>query len=310
MLLQRQPNQKATDLAGQLGVSVRTLHRYVSMLDAMGIPIYSERGPYGGFSLVRGYKMPPLMFSPEEAVAVSLGTSLVSEIWGSLYHEAAAGALAKLENVLPDEQRRETAWAKRALVATGLHRAGYEQASPVLEKLRQATREHKQVNILYQAPNKNQAEARQIDTYALVHRSGWWYVVAFCHLRKAMRSFRVDRITGLEISDDSFSIPESFDIHDYLDIQFKFEPQIKIQLRFLPQYTYLASYIKSAWETSEQQPDGSLIVSHQATDIYWAASFVMSFGPAVIVLAPEELRTLIIEWAKTLTDIYKMESGQ
>src|SRR5512143_3643304 len=95
MLLQRQPNQKASDLAEKLGISVRSLHRYIGMLDEMGIPIYSERGPYGGFSLVRGYKMPPLVFTPEEAVAVALGTSLVPEMWGQLYHEVAQGALAK-----------------------------------------------------------------------------------------------------------------------------------------------------------------------------------------------------------------------
>ncbi len=60
LLLQRQPNQKAADLADSLGVSVRTLHRYIELLDEMGIPVYTERGPCGGFSLVRGYKMPPL----------------------------------------------------------------------------------------------------------------------------------------------------------------------------------------------------------------------------------------------------------
>lgn len=94
MLLQRQPNQKAADLSKKLGVSIRTLHRYFAMLDEMGIPIYSERGPNGGFSLVRGYKMPPLVFTPEEAAAVYLGTGLVEEVWGSLYREAAQGALA------------------------------------------------------------------------------------------------------------------------------------------------------------------------------------------------------------------------
>ena len=96
MLLQRQPNQKATDLAKELGISVRSLHRYMTMLDELGIPVYSERGPHGGFSLVRGYKIPPLVFTPEEAVAVYLGTSLVDEVWGRLYRDAAHGALAKL----------------------------------------------------------------------------------------------------------------------------------------------------------------------------------------------------------------------
>ena len=105
MLLQNRSNQKAAGLVDRLGVSVRTLHRYFAMLDEMGIPIYAERGPYGGFSLVRGYKMPPLVFTPEEAAAVSLGTGLVEDLWDNLYRQAAQAALAKLENLLPEQQR-------------------------------------------------------------------------------------------------------------------------------------------------------------------------------------------------------------
>lgn len=130
MLLQRRPNQKAEELARALGVSVRTLHRYMTMLDEMGIPIYSERGPHGGFSLVRGYKMAPLVFTPEEAVAVYLGTSLVGEMWGRLYEGAAQGALAKLDNVLPEEQRHEVAWARRSLVAIAKHPLGPGCSAP------------------------------------------------------------------------------------------------------------------------------------------------------------------------------------
>src|SRR6266540_4438233 len=87
MLLQRQPNQTASQLARALDVSVRTVQRYITMLDEMGIPIYAERGPYGGYALVRGYKLPPLVFSPAEAVAIYLGTSFLEEVWGRLYQE-------------------------------------------------------------------------------------------------------------------------------------------------------------------------------------------------------------------------------
>ena len=143
MLLQRQPNQKASDLAEKLGVSVRTMHRYFAALDEMGIPFYTERGPHGGFSLVRGYKMPPLVFTPQEATTVYLGASLVDEIWGGVYHEAVQGALAKLDNVLPDEQRQEVAWARRSLVATGMHRSDLQALGTTLEVLRQAAREQR-----------------------------------------------------------------------------------------------------------------------------------------------------------------------
>src|SRR5574342_888957 len=150
-LLQNQPNQKASELAEKLGVSLRTIHRYFEMLDEMGIPVYSERGPYGGFSLVRGYKMPPLVFTLEEAVAVVLGTGIVEEMWGDLYREAARGALAKLENLLPEEQGREVTWARQSLVATGMHRADMQAQTPALEKLRRAIREHRSVTMNYQS---------------------------------------------------------------------------------------------------------------------------------------------------------------
>jgi predicted DNA-binding transcriptional regulator YafY len=91
MLLQRQPHQNAAQLAQTLDVSVRTLQRYIARLDEMGIPIYAECGLQGGYALVRGYKMPPLIFTPEEAVALYLGTSLLEEVWGRLYQEAVRG---------------------------------------------------------------------------------------------------------------------------------------------------------------------------------------------------------------------------
>src|SRR5512137_2118545 len=163
MLMQRQPNQKAGELARQLGISIRSVHRYMAMLDEMGIPVYSERGPYGGFSLVRGYKMPPLIFTPEEAVAVHLGTGLVKEIWGQMYQDAAQGALAKLDNVLPDEQRHEVAWARRSLVATGMQRTALAELAPIMETLRRAIRERRQVQMTYRGRNQAEASQRVLD---------------------------------------------------------------------------------------------------------------------------------------------------
>src|SRR5512143_768100 len=160
MLLQRQPNQKASDLAEKLGISVRSLHRYIGMLDEMGIPIYSERGPAGGFSLVRGYKLPPLVFTPEEAVALSLGASLVQEMWSTLYREAAASALARLDALLPEVQRQEAAWARRSLVASGLQRPNMEGLTPLLDDLRQAARENQKVRLAYQSPGRPEATSR------------------------------------------------------------------------------------------------------------------------------------------------------
>ncbi len=304
MMLQRQPNQKASELAKKLGISVRSLHRYMTMLDDMGIPVYSERGPYGGFSLVRGYRMPPLVFTPDEAVAVYLGTSLVREMWGKLYQESAQGAMAKLDNVLPDEQRHEIAWARRTMITAGIHRAPLDAATPILEKVRRAIREQRCVEMVYRSGSRPEPHRRKVDPYALVHRWGWWYMFGHCHLRDAVRSFRLDRVVELTLSDVTFRIPADFDIQEQISKGLDSPTQMQWRMRFTPAGADVARQNHSIWDTLEEQADGSVIVAMSAPDMQWAASMVMSFGPLVTVVEPEELRRVVCEWVKEIAARY------
>ncbi len=304
-LLQNRPNQKASELAGKLGVSLRTVHRYFEMLDEMGIPVYSERGPYGGFSLAHGYKMPPLVFTLEEAVAVVLGTGLVQELWGDLYRESAQGALAKLENLLPEEQAREVTWARGSLVATGMNRADLKAQTPILEKLRRAIREHRSVNMRYQSNQVPHPTERGLDPYALVHRWGWWYVVGFCHVHKEMRTFRVDRISEVSLLETSFTQSPDFNLQAYLKSEMQTQPQITARLRFEPAYANMVAGNQSYWETVEPQRDGSVEVTLSSPTLEWAASTTLAYGPAVEVLEPPELRKMVMEWLDVTANKYK-----
>lgn len=305
LLLQNQPDQKASELAEQLGVSVRTIHRYLSMLDEMGIPVYSERGPYGGFGLVRGYKMPPLVFTPEEAVVVTLGVSLVEEMWGQLYREAARGALAKLENLLPDEQRSEVAWARQVLVATKLNRADLDRLAPSLEMLRQAVRERRAVQISYRSASRPEPDCREVNPYALVFRGGWWYVVGYCLLRQEMRFFRIDRIEELQWTGEGFQVPGDFDVHAYVAAEWGSQAQIRVKMRFEPQAAHVALTNRSYWETLEEQPDESILVTLLLPDMISATSTALAYGPGVTVLEPEALRTMVADWAHSIAALYR-----
>jgi len=304
-LLQNQPNQKASELAGKLGVSLRTVHRYFEMLDEMGIPVYSERGPYGGFSLVRGYKLPPLIFSLEEAVAIHMGTSLMSEAWGELYRDAAQSAMAKIENILPNEQRNELNWARRSLVTTNLYRADLASLSPTMEDLRIATHEHQQISMVYQSQTNAKAEKRKVDPYALVFRSGWWYLVGYCHTRSALRTFRVDRIQKLTLLSQTFSLPDDFNIRAYLEGEFKEQDMIRAHLRFIPEGAQMVKGNRSLWETIQENPDGSVDAVLTSPDLSFLASMVMSFGLWVTVLEPQELKGTVREWAQSITELYR-----
>ncbi len=309
-LLQNQPNQKASELAEKLGVSVRTLHRYFLDLNEMGIPVYSERGPYGGFSLVRGYKMPPLVFTLEEAVAIVLGTGMVEELWGELYRDAAQGALAKLENLLPEEQAREVAWARGSLFATGMNRASLKAQTPALEKLRRAIRERRSVSMNYQSSMVPHPSQRELDPYALVHRWGWWYVMGFCHVHREIRIFRVDRIFEITLSDATFTQSPDFNLQAYLKDQVQIQPQVKARLRFDPAFANLVAGNQSYWESVEQKQDDSVEVTFSAPTLEWAASTTLAYGPAVEVIEPPELRAMVTEWSRATADKYSTEKGK
>jgi predicted DNA-binding transcriptional regulator YafY len=304
MLLQRQPGQKAGDLAAALGVSVRTLHRYVALLEEMGLPVYTERGPYGGFSLVAGYRMPPLVFTLDEAVALSLGAGMVSDLWGRLYTNAAAGAQAKLENVLPQEQRDEIRWARSALVATGLRRSGFERTGSLLEQIRLAIREGRRLELVY-PHGSAAADPRRVDPYALVYRAGWWYMLGFCHMRQAIRIFRLDRIRSLSITDTLFTPPDDLDTHGLVEQSFSGQAGVVARLRFSPGMAQVAFDNRANWESLDELADGSVEVVMNSPDLVWAASMVMSFGPGVSVLAPEELRDLVVGWARGIVSLYE-----
>lgn len=249
--------------------------------------------------------MPPLVFTLEEAVAVVLGTGIVEEMWGDLYREAARGALVKLEHLLPEEQVREVAWARGSLVATGMNRADLKAQTPSLEKLRRAIREHRSVEIIYQSSQVPRPSQRGLDPYALVHRWGWWYVVGFCHARKEGRTFRVDRISRVALSERIFSQPVDFNLQEYLKHELQTQPQVRAHLRFEAAAANIVSGNHSYWETVEPQPDGAVEVTFSAPTLEWVASTTLAYGPAVEVLEPLELRTMVVEWLEATARKYK-----
>ncbi|MBD3886649.1 YafY family transcriptional regulator [Phormidium tenue FACHB-886] len=290
MLLQRQPNQTAAQLAQTLDVSVRTVQRYMTMLDEIGIPIYAERGAAGGYTLVRGYKMPPLIFSPEEAIAVYLGTSLLEEVWGRLYQEGARGALAKLDNIMPDQQRHEVAWARQTILSIGMNWNDPNLSLPYLERLRDAIHERHRVRLHYRSRNQEKPAPREVDPYKLVSRWGQQYCIGYCHLRQDLRIFRLDRIVALECLNQTFTEPAEFDFQSYLATDPFFQLTVQVRLRFKPEAALVALNNRAYWETCEEQPDGAVVVTFTAPDLKAAAGVVLSVGFSATILEPQALR--------------------
>ncbi len=287
MLLQSRPLWKAAELAEELNVSERTIHRYMGMLDELGIPIYTERGPYGGFSLLRGYRLPPLIFTAEEATVLYLGASLVNQISGHVYQDAVTGAIAKLDNVLPDELLREVALAQRSLVVSDLAAKDYRPWSAILQTLGKCIRSRQAMSLTYRSFDLEET-CREVDPYALTFRWGFWYLICFCHLRDDMRTFRVDRIQAVEGVARSFEVPADFSAQAFVEDAMRFEPRYTVVVHLDAHIALQVREHMDNWTKFIDQPDGSATLHMEVSNLHWAAGWVLSHGGAAVALAPQE----------------------
>ena len=299
MLLQSRPNWKAAELADELNVSERTVHRYMAMLDEMGIPIYSERGRYGGFSLVRGYKLPPLIFTAEEATVLYMGANLVRDVWGQTYEDAVTSVTAKLDNVLPDDLRQEVAQAQQSLVVDGLSRRDYRPWEPTLHTLRQCIGDRRCARLQYRGLARQQEETeRVVEPYALTFQWGLWYLVGFCRLRQAMRTFRVDRIQEATASQDPFTMPRDFSVREYLERSMRIEPIYTVVVHLDASVAFQVRERHGHWMELDEHPDGSITARFGVASLDWATGWVLGYGALAEVIEPRELIAQVREAAE------------
>ena len=303
-LFQSRQHWTVSQLSDELDVSDHTVHRYIGMLEEMGIPLYSERGPYGGFSLLRTYKLPPLIFTPEEATVLYMGAHLVQDIWGKTFQNAVIGLTAKLDNVLPDDIRQEVQRAQRSLVVMTGSSRDYSPYHKMMATLRDCMANQQRVLIHYHSFSRVQTE-RKVDPYALSFRWGNWYLIGYCHLRGEMRTFRIDRINDLQLLDEGFAIPHDFDAKSYLEETMRWENRIDVVVRMDEEAAPQLRERSSDWMQVSDNPDGSVTVRFDVDNLNWATGWVLSWGKCAIALEPPELIERVKRSARELLEVYE-----
>lgn len=214
-LLQAHGELSGVDLAARLEVDVRTVRRYITMLQDMAIPIEAERGRHGGYRLRPGYKLPPLMFSTDEALAITLGLLMTRRLGLGVDAVSVEGVLAKLGRVLPPElQQSVQALTDVLVVETPLPDKSPNR--PVVSTLSLAVQRQVQVWLHYQALNSVSTE-RMVDPYGVLYRNGYWYMAGYCHLRQGLRAFRLDRVVAVQLTDATFIRPTDFDMLAFIE---------------------------------------------------------------------------------------------
>jgi predicted DNA-binding transcriptional regulator YafY len=302
-LFQSRRQWTVSELSDELDVSDRTVHRYIGMLEEMGIPLYSERGPYGGFSLLRSYKLPPLIFTPEEATVLYMGARLVQDIWGKPFQDAVTGVTAKLDNVLPDDIRQEVSRAQRSLVVMMGASRDYAPYHALMASLRDCIAEGRGVALRYHSFARVETD-RTVDPYALSFRWGNWYLIGYCHLRKELRTFRIDRIKDCTALDTSFELPRDFDAKTYLEETMRWEDQYEVVVRLDDAVAPRIREMASDWMRVLDNADGSVTVRFDVDNLNWATGWVLSWGRLARALEPPELIRRVQEAASEVVELY------
>lgn len=286
-LLQSRGQMDGATLARELAVDRRTVRRQIAALEELGIPVRSERGRYGGYRLEPGFRLPPLMFSEDEALALGLGLLAARQLGLTEAAPAVASAQAKLERVLPPAlKQRQRGIAERVALDLSAPPSGAD--STALATLGAAALAQQRVRLRY-ADAHDVVTERPFDPYGLGYRGGRWYAVGHCGLRQALRSFRLDRIALVEPLPQSFGRPADFDVLSYLSRS----------LVSMPRAFAVRALVRAPWEalirqplaslsSLEQQPEG-ILLSCQADELPWMAHAFAALPFDFTILAPDAL---------------------
>jgi predicted DNA-binding transcriptional regulator YafY len=258
------------------------------MLQDMGIPIEAERGRFGGYRLRPGFRLPPLMFNEEEALALTLGMLTVQQLKLSASTSAVEGVLAKLERVLPLPLREQVQAIKESVSFALWNDAPLPSNENVLA-LSKGVHENRQVWLRYSAWRRETTE-RVVDPYGLVYQGGRWYVAGWCHLRQGLRVFRIDRINRVELLKRTFSPPPDFDPVEYVVQTLASTPYTwSVEVLLEATLEEAKQRVSPALGLLEEQPEGVLLKA-QADTLSWAASYLVGLDIPFTVIKPQELK--------------------
>lgn len=301
--LQSSGGMRAEDLAAFFETSKRTIYRDIQALSEAGVPVVATPGQ--GYALLEGYFLPPLSFSSEEAIMLLLGAEYLARNFDDRYQAGSRAAALKIEGVLPQAVAKEV-----NLLKSSFRFVTQPIENPaLLKELRRAVLEQKTIRFRYysrdsQAKNELPAE-READPHGLVFVEGAWYVPAFCHLRQAVRSFRLDRLENLTVTSRTFTRQPDFKLGQREGDQGR---NTIVRLLFAPEIVRRVKETRHYYNVSEEETPEGLLVTSQVRQERDILNWVLSWGRKVQVLEPDSLRQAVQDEAQAILNNYKSGS--
>ncbi len=291
---------RASDLSEHFGVSLRTIYRDVNTLCEAGVPIASEAGV--GYSLVKGYTLPPVMFSNEEASSIVIAAEFLRKMSANTdLVKSSSSAVAKIMSIVPDDlkERIHQVQSTTAVLVSSPSNAQQVALPTVFSDLQQAIAERRCVQIHYQTADLK-SSTRTIEPLGLVYYGNYWHCIAFCRMRKDMRDFRTDRFASMELCDERFAARPQFNIPDFLKQQYPNEPAITVRVRFEHSAARYVSNKHYYGFVREDKVEKGVEITFLTPSLQHIGRWLFGYGDRIEILEPTELRDLFRVFATAI----------
>lgn len=196
--LQSKKIVRAQDLADRFDISLRTVYRDIRSLEEAGVPVYGEAGI--GYSLVDGYRLPPVMFTKEEAMAFLTAEKLMGKFTDNNLTQHFSSAMFKVKAVLRGTEKEMIETLEDNILVME-RKSDVLPPGNILDVLLKAIADKKAVKLVYRAFGNNENSERLIEPIGIFHEHNNWYTIAWCHLRETYRQFRADRMISAQLTD-------------------------------------------------------------------------------------------------------------
>jgi predicted DNA-binding transcriptional regulator YafY len=293
MHLQGRRLVRAEDMAGHFSVSVRTIYRDIAALGEAGVPIAGEAGV--GYSLVKGYHLPPVMLTADEAAGLFVGAEMVRRFTDASLSAPVDAALDKLRAVLPRDRQEHVERLARQTVVLG--RPGNVKtdpaAQPWLLAVQRGVAQRRVLRLAYRGAGRAEETGRDVEPLGVIFYGGAWYLVAWCRLRGDVRHFRVDRIARLEALAETAPARPDFSLKQHLAEQMEKTETLPARVWFAARAQERARSESYATLVEETRRDGGAEFSLFTYSHEWLARWILSFGRDAEAIEPAELRELV-----------------
>ncbi|AXY77047.1 YafY family transcriptional regulator [Paraflavitalea soli] len=302
--LQSKKRVTAQEIADRFNMSLRTVYRDIKALDESGVPVIGEAG--SGYTIMEGYRLPPVMFTQEEAAALLLGGKLAAHMTDASVKKHFETALFKIKAVLRTTDKEQMDMLSDHIEVIRSRIPEEEAPSQHLSALQKAIADKRSIFILYHSNYNEEVSERVIEPIGLCHYGANWHLIGWCRLRNGYRDFRVSRIKRLQLKDEQFDLSVHPSLQDYIKTMASSHALHEVVLRFDKDVVKYMQNQKYWYGFVREEEEKDFIRMYFVTgSLEGLARWLLMFTNAVRVEFPDTLHTMMKAYCAEMKDHYQ-----